>query len=80
MIGSAGIAQLSDMVIGLERNQQDAEERNKTQLRVLKNRFSGQTGIACQLDFDIETGLLTEDIANEFNNATTTENNEDSIF
>ena len=78
--GSAGIAQLSDMVIGLERNQQDAEERNKTQLRVLKNRFSGQTGIACQLDFDIETGLLTEDIANEFNNATTTENNEDSIF
>ena len=77
---SAGIAQLSDMVIGLERNQQDAEERNKTQLRVLKNRFSGQTGIACSLDFDIETGLLTEDIANEFNNETTTENNEDSIF
>ena len=78
--GAAGIAKLSDMVIGLERNQQAAEERNKTQLRVLKNRFSGQTGIACQLDFDIETGLLTEDIANEFNNATTTENNEDSIF
>ena len=78
--GSAGIAQLSDMVIGLERNQQDAEERNKTQIRVLKNRFSGQTGIACVLNFDIDTGLLTEDIENEFNNETTTENSENSIF
>jgi len=77
--GSAGIAQLSDMVIGLERNQQDATERNKTQVRVLKNRFSGQTGIACQLDFDIETGILREDIAAEFNNETENEN-EDSIF
>ena len=78
--GSAGIAQLSDMVIGLERNQQDAEDRNKTQIRVLKNRFSGQTGIACVLNFDINTGLLTEDIENEFNNETTTENSENSIF
>ena len=46
---------------------------------MLKNRFSGQTGIACQLDFDIETGILREDIAAEFNNETENEN-EDSIF
>jgi twinkle protein len=74
--GSAGIAQLSDMVIGLERNQQDPTERNRTQIRVLKNRFSGQTGVACELSFDIDTGILTEDIAAEFNN----DQNEDSIF
>ena len=59
--GSAAIAQLSDMVIGLERNQQDAENRNKTVLRVLKNRFSGETGIACALNYDRDTGLMTEE-------------------
>jgi twinkle protein len=63
-------------VIGLERNQQDPTERNRTQIRVLKNRFSGQTGVACELSFDIDTGILTEDIAAEFNN----DQNEDSIF
>ena len=41
--GSHAIAQLSDMVIGLERNQQ-GEDANVTTLRVLKNRFSGETG------------------------------------
>lgn len=59
--GSAGIAQLSDMVIGLERNQQDAENRNKTVLRVLKNRFSGETGIACALNYDPTTGCMAEE-------------------
>lgn len=59
--GSAGIAQLSDMVIGLERNQQDAENRNKTVLRVLKNRFSGETGVACALNYDPTTGLMSEE-------------------
>lgn len=60
--GSAAIAQLSDIVIGLERNQQaeEEEERNRTTLRVIKNRFSGLTGKACQLQYDKETGRLTE--------------------
>jgi twinkle protein len=59
--GSAGIAQLSDMVIGLERNQQDTEDRNKTVMRVLKNRFSGETGIACALNYNPETGSMSEE-------------------
>lgn len=58
--GSHAIAQLSDMVIGLERNQQDQQEKNKTVLRVLKNRFSGETGQAGCLFYDIGTGRLTE--------------------
>ena len=60
--GSAAIAQLSDIVIGLERNQQDDDPiiRNQTTLRVIKNRFSGLTGKACRLQYDSDTGRLTE--------------------
>jgi twinkle protein len=58
--GSAGIAQLSDMVIGLERNQQSTDKSNQTTVRVLKNRFSGETGVACQLKYNSTTGRLTE--------------------
>ena len=57
--GSHAIAQLSDMVIGLERNQQGANP-NETVVRVLKNRFSGQTGQAGSLFYDDKTGRLTE--------------------
>ncbi len=59
--GSAGIAQLSDLVIGLERNQQDTKESNVTLVRVLKNRFSGETGVTCYLRYIPETGRLTEE-------------------
>lgn len=59
--GSAGLGQLSDMVIGVERDQQDEEVKNRSTVRVLKNRWSGETGVACYLDYDIETGRLTED-------------------
>ena len=60
--GSASIAQLSDFVIGLERNGQaeSATERNTTRIRVLKNRFSGITGPAGHLLYDMETGRLKE--------------------
>ena len=60
--GSAAIAQLSDIVLGLERNQQadDPIIRNQTTVRVIKNRFSGLTGKACRLQYDSETGRLTE--------------------
>lgn len=60
--GSASIAQLSDFVIGLERNGQaeNATERNTTHIRVLKNRFSGITGPAGHLLYDMETGRLKE--------------------
>jgi len=60
--GSASIAQLSDFVIGLERNGQadDPIERNTTHIRVLKNRFSGITGPAGHLLYDNTTGRLHE--------------------
>jgi twinkle protein len=58
--GSAGIAQLSDMVIGLERNQQDKENPNLTTIRVLKNRWTGETGVACHLEYSKETGRMFE--------------------
>ena len=62
--GSAAIAQLSDIVIGLERNQQadDEKERNTTTLRVIKNRFCGLTGKAGSLLYDKETGRLKETV------------------
>ena len=60
--GSGSIAQLSDIVIGLERNGQheDMIERNTTHVRVLKNRFSGLTGKACRLLYSRHTGRMTE--------------------
>lgn len=57
--GSHAIAQLSDIVIGLERNQQ-GESPNETVVRVLKNRFSGQTGVGAVLYYDETTGRLSE--------------------
>lgn len=57
--GSHSIAQLSDMVVGLERNQQ-GDNPNLTTLRVLKNRFSGETGEAGYLSYDRDTGRLSE--------------------
>ena len=60
--GSGSIAQLSDMVIGLERNGQaeDLNERNTTRVRVLKNRFSGTTGPASSLLYSHNTGRMVE--------------------
>jgi len=60
--GSGSIAQLSDIVIGLERNGQheDPTERNTTHVRVLKNRFAGLTGKACRLLYNRITGRMVE--------------------
>jgi len=60
--GSQGIAQLSDCVIALERNQQaeDIDESNTTKVRVLKSRYTGDTGLACSLRYNTETGRLFE--------------------
>ncbi len=57
--GSASIAQLSDVVIGLERNQQ-GDNSNATTVRVLKNRYSGVTGEAGVLEYDKGTGRLVD--------------------
>lgn len=57
--GSGAIAQLSDMVIGLERNQQ-GDNPNVLTLRVLKNRFCGDTGVSGYLEYDPESGRLKD--------------------
>ena len=60
--GSQSIAQLSDIVIGMERNQQHEDEdvRNTTCVRILKNRYAGETGPACWLRYDKFTGRIHE--------------------
>jgi twinkle protein len=58
--GTAGIAQLSDAVVAVERSQVDHGEAGLTTLRVIKNRFSGVTGEAGQLTYDFKTGRLKE--------------------
>lgn len=64
--GSAGIAQLSDIVLGCERDQQDQETGNVTVVRVLKNRWTGETGVGCLLEYDKYTGRMTEISSAEF--------------
>ena len=58
--GSHSLAQLSDAVIGFERNQQDEIQSNVMTARILKNRYSGDTGIACSLIYNKDTGRLVE--------------------
>ena len=60
--GSQSIAQLSDCVIALERNQQsdDEIEASTTRVRVLKSRYTGDVGIATHLLYENETGRLKE--------------------
>ena len=66
--GSASIGQLSDIVIGLERDAQndDPEIRSTTRVRVLKNRFSGLTGPCSNLKYNNDTGRLVEVQASDF--------------
>lgn len=58
--GSGAIAQLSDAVIGVERNLQAEDGNNKISLRVLKNRFAGDVGVADTLLYDKATGRIIE--------------------
>ena len=58
--GSAAIAQLSDGVIALERNQQSASGGGDTTVRILKNRYSGEVGVACRLNYDLNTCKFNE--------------------
>ena len=67
--GSAAISQLADEVWGLERNQQ-TEAVDQTILRVLKNRYSGEVGIACQLKNNKETCKYDETTEPIFNPST----------
>ena len=39
---------------------ENKEEANITKVRVLKSRYTGDTGLACSLTYDTETGRLHE--------------------
>ena len=60
--GTAGVGQLSNIVMGLERDGQaeDLRIRNTTLVRIVKNRFSGKTGPTSHVFYDEFTGRLTE--------------------
>lgn len=60
--GSGALKQLPDTIIALERNQQsDKEEvKNTLKLRVLKCRFTGNTGIAGRLRFNKQKNIIEE--------------------
>ena len=57
--GSHSISQLSDICLGLERDQQ-AEDSNGTVVRVLKNRFTGWCGVAGTVTYNEKTGRMLE--------------------
>ena len=67
--GSHSIAQLSDLVVALQRDISSGE--NRAELVVLKNRFNGQTGPAGKLAYGTETGRLTEALFDESSTSTT---------
>ena len=71
--GSHSIAQISDTVVALEVDQQADSDRKLTTVRVLKNRYSGEVGRACELSYDLNTCRFTENETTEppvFNPAT----------
>ena len=63
--GSHSISQISDCVIALERDQQSEDSNNTTTVRVLKNRHSGEVGVATRLDYDLSTCKFYENKTTE---------------
>ena len=58
--GSGALGSVPNTVIAMERNRQDEDpvKANTSTIRVLKNRFTGKTGVACALYYDRETCRL----------------------
>ncbi len=77
--GSGSLEQLSDAVIAIERNQQHAEYGNLARLRVLKNRTTGEVGVADKLTFNKETGRLLPSWQDDFDKLGLKDYNESSI-
>jgi len=69
--GSGGLEQISDVVIAMERDQQDTENSDKGVLRILKNRPIGRTGIADTVVYKHETGRLISEEQDDFDNEET---------
>jgi twinkle protein len=55
--GSGGLRQLSDTIIAVERNQQ-GENPNLIRFRLIKCRFTGDTGVAGYMEYDKVSGRL----------------------
>ena len=66
--GSQAISQLSDTVLALERDQQSDDDI--ATLRVLKNRYSGETGVAASLKYNKDTCKFNETTNTVFNPST----------
>lgn len=64
--GSGSLEQLSDNVIALERDQQSTTHPTRSQVRVLKCRETGDTGLADALHYDRSTGRNRLAIADQF--------------
>jgi twinkle protein len=64
--GSGSLEQLSDAVIGMERDQQDEALKNLSRLRVLKCRRTGDTGVGDILEYSQFTGRLTATDMDDF--------------
>jgi twinkle protein len=60
--GSGSLASVPNTVIALERDRQhqDKDVSNTTIVRILKNRFTGASGVATALRYDYSTGRLVE--------------------
>lgn len=60
--GSGTLKQIPDTILALERNQQaeDKDERNTLKLRVLKCRFTGNTGLAGYVRFNKSKNILED--------------------
>jgi len=60
--GSGALASVPNTVIALERDRQNADSTvaNTTIVRVLKNRLTGKSGVACCLHYDHNSGRMRE--------------------
>lgn len=59
--GGKAITQYANFAFGLERSQQDPENKDFTVFRILKDRYTGQaTGLTIGLQYDPKTGKKTE--------------------
>lgn len=64
--GSRALMRFSQLILGFERNKQgEGEEKNLSQIRVLKDRYFGQTG-TIGTKYDPNTGRLTQRPDHEF--------------
>ena len=65
--GSGSLKQISAQIIALTRNKhaEDPDQRHTVKVKVLKDRFGGDTGWACEYRFNMQTGRLFSAAATE---------------